>query len=157
MGHTFSNLIVHIVFSGKERKNMLYKDMRTSLFSYMCGIAKNIDCHIVRIGSIEDHVHILIKIPPNLSISDAVMKLKANSSKWIHETYPDMFDFSWQTGFSCFSVSESVKEDIIRYIDSQQEHHRRFSFVDEVKMFHDKNNIDTQGRLEHVLKHIKNK
>lgn len=106
------------------------------------GHTLNIECHIIRVGGIEDHVHILIKVLPDLSISEMVMKLKANSSRWIHENYPDMFDFSWQTGFSCFSVSESVKEDAVKYIDSQEEHHKRFPLGHELKMFYDKNKLD---------------
>ncbi len=120
---------------------MLYKEMRTPLFSYINGIAKNIGCGIIKTGVVEDHVHILIKIQPDLSVSEIVMKIKANSSKWIHETYPNLSDFAWQAGFSCFSVSESVKEDVIKYIDSQEKHHRRFPFEHELKIFHDKNNV----------------
>lgn len=142
MGHTYSNLLIHIVLSVKDRINLLYKDMRTDLFSYICGIAKNIGCHVVKIGGVEDHLHLFIKIPPDLSISDAVMKIKANSSKWIHETYPNLHDFAWQGGFSCFSVSESAKESVCNYIDSQEEHHKRYPLGHELKIFHEKNKIN---------------
>ncbi|HBM17578.1 MAG TPA: IS200/IS605 family transposase [Lentisphaeria bacterium] len=141
MGHTYSNLLVHIVFSTKERINFLYKGMRPELFSYICGIAKNIDCYISKIGGVEDHIHILVKIPPNISASDVVMKLKANSSKWIHEKYPTLHDFAWQPGFSCFSVSESAKANVQRYIELQEEHHKRIPLGHELKMFYEKNKI----------------
>jgi len=141
MGHTFSNLLIHIIFSVKDRKNMLYKEMRNDLFPYIHGIAKNIGCNIIRAGGVEDHVHILIKTQPDISVSEVVMKVKANSSKWMHETYPNLSDFAWQVGFSCFSVSESVKDDVIKYIDCQEEHHKRFPLGEELKMFFEKNKV----------------
>ena len=149
MGHTFSNLLNHIVFSTKGRKNLLYKDIRDSLFSYICGIAKAENCQIIKIGGIEDHIHILIKLKPSLAPSDFVRKIKANSSKWIHEQYPNLKDFSWQSGFSCFSVSESAKESVISYIDKQEEHHKRIPFKDELKIFLKKHGIKFDS--EHFL------
>ena len=141
MGHTFSNLLTHLVFSTKGRTNLLYKDIRDPLYSYICGIAKVENSQIIKIGGIEDHVHILAKIKPSLAPSDFTRKIKANSSKWIHGNYQNLKDFSWQAGFSCFSVSESGKNDVIRYIDKQEEHHRRMPFRDELKLFLEKHGI----------------
>jgi putative transposase len=149
MGHTFSNLLNHIVFSTKGRKNLLYKDIRDPLYSYICGIAKADDCQIIKIGGIEDHIHILTKLKPSMAPSDFARKIKANSSKWIHEQYLNLKDFSWQSGFSCFSVSESGKTDVIEYIDRQEAHHRRIPFRDELKMFLKKHGIEYDP--EHFL------
>lgn len=149
MGHTFSNLLSHIVFSTKGRRNLLYKDMRDTLYSYICGIAKTENCQIVKIGGTEDHIHILVNLKPSLAHSDFVRKTKANSSKWIHERYPNLKDFSWQSGFSCFSVSESANESVIKYIKIQEEHHKRTSFKDELKIFFEKHRIEFDA--EHFL------
>jgi putative transposase len=149
MGHAFSNLLNHIVFSTKGRKNLLYKDIRDSLYAYICGIAKAESCQIIKIGGIENHIHILVKLKPSLATSDFTRKIKANSSKWIHEQYPNLKVFSWQSGFSCFSVSESVKNSLISYIGTQEEHHKRIPFQDELKIFLEKHRIDFDK--EHFL------
>ena len=149
MGHTFSHILCHVIFSTKGRINYLYKDLRPNLYSYLCGIAQHEGCQIVNIGGVDDHVHILIRIKPALSISDVVRKLKTNSSKWIHENQTNLKDFSWQSGFSCFSVSESGKSAVIAYIDEQEDHHLKVSFGDELKRFLDKHQIEFE--IEHYL------
>lgn len=123
--------------------------MRNILYSYICGIAKAEDCQILKIGGIEDHVHILARLKPSTSSSDFARKIKSNSSKWIHENNQNLKDFSWQAGFSCFSVSESIKNDVIRYIEQQEEHHKRIPFKDELKMFLEKHGIEFDE--EHFL------
>jgi hypothetical protein len=79
---------------------------------------------------------------PSISVSDFVRKIKANSAKWIHENYSNLYDFAWQSGYSCFSASESIKRNIVLYIEKQNEHHKKLSFGDELKMFLKKHNID---------------
>ena len=141
MGHTFSNILNHIIFSTKARKNLLHKDLRPPLYSYICGIGKGEGCQVIKVGGIEDHVHVLVKLKPSLAPSDFARKIKASSSKWIHENHKNLKDFSWQSGFSCFSVSESSKNDVVKYINKQEEHHRRIPFRDELKMFLEKHEI----------------
>ena len=149
MGHTFSNILNHIIFSTKDRLNLLSSETRKSVYAYLCGIAKAENCQIIKIGGIEDHIHILVILKPSISPSDFARKIKTNSSRWIHENYPKLKDFAWQPGFSCFSVSESAKDSVIKYIDNQEKHHKRISFKDELKMFLQKNNINFD--LEHYL------
>ena len=123
--------------------------MRDSLYAYICGIAKAEGCHVIKVEGIEDHIHILVKVKPSLAPSDFARIIKANSSKWIHEQYPNLKDFSWQSGFSCFSVSESVKNSLVSYIDKQEEHHKRIPFKQELKIFLEKHGIDFDQ--EHFL------
>jgi len=149
MGHTFSNILNHIIFSTKDRQNMLSPEIRKSVYAYLCGIAKTEKCQIIKIGGIEDHIHILVLLKPSLSPSDFARKIKTNSSRWIHENYPKLKDFAWQPGFSCFSVSESAKNSVMKYIENQEEHHKRISFKDELKIFHEKNSINFD--VEHYL------
>ena len=141
MGHTFSHILSHVVFSTKGRKNFLYKGIREPLYSYICGIARSEGCPAIKVGGIEDHIHILLKLKPSVSISDIAGKIKANSCKWIHENHADLHDFSWQSGFSCFSVSESSKDDVVRYIESQENHHGRIPFKIELESFLKKHGI----------------
>jgi REP element-mobilizing transposase RayT len=86
MGHTFSKVLLHIVFSTKGRVNSLYKDMRGKLLAYLTGIARKDGVTLIKANAVDDHVHMLIEIKPAQSPSEVVRKLKANSSKWIHET-----------------------------------------------------------------------
>jgi REP-associated tyrosine transposase len=149
MGHTFSNILNHIIFSTKNRENMLSANIKDSVHAYLCGIAKAENCQIIKINGIENHIHILVSLKPSLAPSDFARKIKTNSSKWIHENYPKLRDFAWQPGFSCFSVSESTKDSVIKYIDNQEEHHKRISFQDELKIFLEKNSINFD--LDHYL------
>ena len=142
MGHTFSHILCHIIFSTKGRLNYLYEELRPRLFKYMYGIAKDEGCRMLKVGGVDDHVHILIKLKPSISVSDLVRKIKTNSSKWIHENRTSMNDFAWQSGFSCFSVSESIKNAVIEYIDGQEQHHLKVSFSDELKKFLEKHQVD---------------
>jgi REP element-mobilizing transposase RayT len=88
--------------------------------------------HPVLINGPEDHVHIVAEIPPTLAIADSLRDLKANCTNWIHDTLPDMKTFSWQEGYSAFSVSPSVLPNLLRYVRNQQEHHKKTTFTDEM-------------------------
>jgi REP element-mobilizing transposase RayT len=79
----------------------------------------------------EDHVHLLVTLPPTLAIADLVRALKANSSRWAHEKWPDYAGFGWQQGYAAFSVSRSAIKDVTEYITNQEEHHRKMSFQEE--------------------------
>jgi putative transposase len=142
MSHTYSNILCHIVFSPKGHKNMLFKEMREDLYSYISGISKKEGCYIIKTGGIEDHIHIFVKLKTSISPSEFVRTIKANSSRWIHQKFSNLKDFAWQPGFSCFSVSESAKEDVINYIINQEKHHNRIPFSTELKMFLEKHNVE---------------
>ena len=94
----------------------------------------------VEIGGVEDHVHILFTLPTTLSISKAVQLLKGNSSKWIHETFPEQRMFEWQEGYGAFSISVSGVETTVDYIRRQEEHHRKRNFKEELVEFLKKHN-----------------
>ena len=107
MAHTYSQLITHIIFSTQNRIPYLKPDLRDRLFRYMAGIARGIDARDVLVNGVADHVHVLMTIPPALAVAKAVNKIKANSSKWIHEQRLLPPAFAWQTGYAAFSVSSS--------------------------------------------------
>jgi putative transposase len=141
MGHTFSRVLLHVVFSTKDRVNSLYKNMRAKLLAYLNGVARNEGITIIKANAVDDHVHMLIEIKPAQSPSEVVRKLKANSSKWIHETYPNLKGFAWQSGYSVFSVSLSALPGVVKYIENQEEHHKRLPFAEELKCFFERHQI----------------
>ncbi len=142
MGHTFSKILLHVVFSTKGRRNFLYKDMRERLLAYLCGIARRMNAPVVKAHAVDDHVHILIQVEPTHSASDVVGKLKANSSRWVHKTFPRLADFGWQNGFAVFSVSESARDDVVCYLESQEVHHHRMPFEKELRALLEKHGIE---------------
>jgi REP element-mobilizing transposase RayT len=128
MSHTYSQNYLHVVFSTKERKRLISPSMQPKLWAYMAGIARNHDFLVLANGGIEDHVHLLIQLPPVLSLAKAVSLLKSNSSSWMSE---HGMSFAWQEGYGAFSVSASNMATVKRYIANQEKHHRRRTFEDE--------------------------
>ncbi len=93
------------------------------------------------IGGVEDHVHMLLSIPSTMSIAKCVQLLKGNSSKWLHETFRDLPAFEWQEGYGAFSIGMTRVHDTTRYIKRQAEHHKRFTFQDELAVFLQKHGV----------------
>ncbi len=131
MPHTFASLLVHVVFSTKDRAPELSPELSARLFPYMGGIAKELKAAPMIINGPADHVHALLSIPPAVSVADLLRVLKTNSSRWVHERFPQRRRFAWQAGYGAFTVSVSRAEDVRAYITSQHEHHRRVSFQEE--------------------------
>ena len=100
----------------------------------------------VQIGGIDDHVHLVIGIPASLAVSKAVQVIKGASSKWIHETFPELVRFQWQDGYGAFTVSKSQLNEVVHYVARQREHHKALTFQDEYKAFLQKHAIDYDER-----------
>ena len=107
MGHTYTQLLTHVVFSTKDRIPYLTESTKDAVFAYMAGIAREIGASDVTLDGVADHVHIFLRLPAGLAISEAVKKIKANSSKWIHKQRLLPRSFGWQIGYAAFSVSPS--------------------------------------------------
>ena len=146
MGHTFSRILLHVIFSTKGRRNSLYREMRGDLLAYVRGIVRNEGAQTLAANAVEDHVHLLLAVKPVQAASDLVRKIKTNTSRWIHATYPDLRDFAWQSGFGVFSVSESAVRDVAAYIRDQERHHRRMPFAEELRLFLEKHGIEYDPR-----------
>ncbi len=131
MAHTYTRIIHHVVFSTKGRRPLIHSALRERLHAYLAGIIKNSGGHALRVGGTDNHVHLLIELGPPGSVSDMVRSVKANSSKWIHETFSDASAFQWQSGYAAFSVSPSGVGEVSSHIENQEEHHRRRSFDEE--------------------------
>src|SRR5882672_9514242 len=136
----------HCVFSTKERRPLIPPDLRERLWPFLGGIARQNKMKALEIGGMPDHVHILLSLPSTLSIAKALQLIKGGSSKWIHETFPEHRLFGWQEKYGAFSVSVSLLDTIIRYINGQEEHHRRMTFQEEFLALLKKNRIEFDER-----------
>src|SRR5438874_1092291 len=136
--HSFVSCLMHCVFSVNERRRLINPELQQHLYPYLGGIARENKMKALSIGGVDDHVHALLSIPSTLSIAKAVQLIKGNSSKWVHETFPNQRLFEWQEDYGAFSIAVSGVEDTIRYIQSQREHHRVHSFKEELIAFLDK-------------------
>jgi REP element-mobilizing transposase RayT len=132
MAHTYSKLLLHAVFSTKERRPFIQEAWHDRLYKYIFGIAEELDAHLIRAGGVADHVHLVLQVRPAHAPADLIRVIKANSSKWVHETFPDQQHFAWQSGYSVFTVSSSQLETVVAYADNQAEHHRQRTFKEEL-------------------------
>jgi putative transposase len=131
MAHTYTSQLTHVVFSTSERRPLLSDEIRPDTHAYLGGILNQLRAVPIAIGGTSDHVHLLTRLPAELALSDCLRVMKTNSSRWIKERWPERSLFSWQSGYGAFTVSESSRGAVIRYIGNQQEHHQRISFEDE--------------------------
>ena len=115
MANTFTALHYHIVFSTKNRYPWITTDVEQRMWEYIGGIARENEMKALQIGGIDDHAHILLCTKPKIAVSKAVQLLKGGSSKWIHETFPNLQNFCWQDGYGAFSVSQSALPSVITY------------------------------------------
>src|SRR5687768_14345343 len=123
MPQSLAQVYLHIVFSTKERRPFLRDaSVRDEVHNYLGGTCNNLDCPVLRVGGVADHVHILCRLGRSISIADLVRELKRESSKWLKTRAPELADFHWQNGYGAFSVSPSHVEAVRRYIETQEDH-----------------------------------
>ncbi len=128
MAHKYPNILVHCVFSTKERRDLIPEEILPRLWKYFAGIGRNHGIAVLAAGGISNHSHLLIVLPSDMPVAKAVQVLKANSSRWLHE---HGLDFAWQEGYGAFSVSGSNGDAVRDYIERQAEHHRERSYESE--------------------------
>ena len=146
MANTFTSLHCHVIFSTKNREPWLRADLEERVWSYLGGIARENRMKPVMIGGIENHVHLLLGLPPTLAVSKAAQLIKGGSSAWIKEQFPGLRGFGWPDGYGAFSVSKSQVPDVTEYIRGQREPHRGKSFEEEYRAFLDKHEIPYDER-----------
>lgn len=146
MSHSYSSCLIHYVFSTKERRKTITREMRERLWSYLGGIARENGMKALAVGGTDDHVHMLVSLPATLSVAKAIQLIKGASSKWVHDTFPPLATFAWQEGYGAFSVAVSGVDDTIAYIDTQEEHHRTRTFEDEFITFLKRHGIEYDAR-----------
>ena len=131
MAHTFTTLLTHVVFSTSGRRPFLPDAIRSDVHAYLGGILREMRATPIAIGGTEDHVHMLTRLPADLAVADCLRVVKTNSSRWVKERWPERRLFAWQGGYGAFSVSESNRVAVIRYIQDQVRHHQRVSYQNE--------------------------
>jgi len=138
---SYTWLRYHIVFSTKQRRPWLAPGIMDRLTAYLGGMIKTQGGQAIEINGPEDHLHVLAGLPATTALADGMRDLKTNSSKWIHETFPDLRAFAWQDGYAAFSVSPSVLSKVAAYVRNQQAHHKKVSFDEELKRLLDGHGI----------------
>jgi putative transposase len=135
MPQSLAKLLVHLIYSTKNREPVLRDDVRDELHRYTAGILRELESPAILINSVEDHVHILYSHSKNYSPSKIVEEVKTGTSKWIKTKGIAYAVFHWQNGYGAFSISQSAVADVVDYINSQKEHHRRKTFQEEYREF----------------------
>ena len=146
MPQSLSMVIVHLVFSTKDRLPLISSTVREGLHAYMSTVARNLDCECLRVGGTEDHVHVVVNLGRSVSIAQLVEALKTTSSKWMKGQSPLFKGFGWQRGYGIFSVGPQDRPALFEYVDNQPEHHRTRTFQDEVRAFFNKYGVEYDER-----------
>jgi len=146
MGQSYTNLIYHIAFATKDRQPLIVGERRERLYEYLGGIIRNLGGISLGINGMSDHMHVLAKLRPDRALSDMLRDVKANSSGWMHEVFPEASNFAWQRGYGAFTVSASQVEKVQRYIAEQEIHHAKRDFRDEFVELLVKNRIEFDER-----------
>lgn len=133
--NTYTQIHIQIVFAVKFRNSQIKTEWKEELYKYITGIIQNKKHKLLAINGMPDHIHILIGMRPNQSLSDLVSEIKSNSSKWINEKRFLPYRFEWQDSFGAFSYGKSQIDKVIQYINNQEQHHSKKSFVQEYKDF----------------------
>ncbi len=120
MGHSYTDLLYHIVFSTKERQPWLDTEISTRLYEYLGGAIRSEGGTSLSINGCADHIHLFASLRQDKAVSDVLRAIKANSSGWMHRTFPALRGFAWQSGYGAFTVSQSQVDKVKRYIANQQ-------------------------------------
>ena len=138
MPNTYTQFNMHIVFSVKNRENFLSDKIRPELFKYIHGIINNKKHYSLAVNGYKDHVHIFFEYNPSFSVSDLIRDIKTSSSNWLNSQGILAGKFNWQEGYGGFSYSKSQRDTVIKYIMTQEEHHKGKSFQEEyLKLLND--------------------
>ncbi|MBS1807816.1 MAG: IS200/IS605 family transposase [Acidobacteria bacterium] len=146
MANTYSALFYHLVFSTKNRANLIHPEIEERIWAYVGGIARAHKLTAIQIGGIENHLHGLIMAPPTIAPFEIAKALKVESSKWIHEQFSELANFAWQDGYGAFTVSKTNVPDVMRYIQNQRIHHQTEPFENEYVGFLKRAGVDYDER-----------
>ncbi len=146
MPQSLTGLYCHFIFSTKNRTPEIQSEWQGRLHEYLGGILRAQGSCLLSAGGTPDHIHLLVSLSKQQSVSECLRILKSNSSGWIHETFSNAKNFSWQAGYAAFSVSYSDLNEVKHYIQTQEEHHRKRTFKEELIAFLKANNIDYDER-----------
>jgi putative transposase len=146
MPQSLSNILLHVIFSTRNREPWLHRDVRSRIHAYLASICRDLGAEFVHIGGVADHVHIVSSLPRIVTPAQMIEQIKKTSSKWIKGLDPHYRGFFWQRGYGVFSVSPSQLEVVLKYVDEQREHHRTRTFQDEYRELLRKHGVDFDER-----------
>lgn len=146
MAQTLVSLLVHIIFSTKNRADLIKPEIEAGLFAYIGGIANNNKSKLIAAGGTMNHVHLLVSLGKIISLSEFVGDIKRDSSVWIKKQSAEFKNFHWQDGYGGFSIGESQVEAVKIYLARQKTKHAKMSFETEFRGFLQKYNIEYDER-----------
>lgn len=133
MPQSLDQILLHLVFSTKDRTPWLHSEIRPRVHAYLATVVRGAGCECPRVGGVADHVHLAIFLSRTITVAKLVEEIKTSSSRWIKSEDPTCKDFAWQRGYGVFSVSMSQVASLVHYIDHQESHHHRTSFQEEYR------------------------
>ena len=145
MSSTYLNLHYHLVFSTKEREALIASTWRSKLHAYLAGTVKGLEGRCEIAGGTADHVHLLVELRATHTLADFMRELKRASSAWVHDEM-EVRGSAWQEGYAAFTVSASGCDEVRRYIENQEEHHRERSFREELKIMPQRSGVKFDER-----------
>ena len=146
MPQSLSNVILHIIFSTKDREPWLNANVRPRIHGYLATVCRGLDASFVHIGGVSDHAHVVTTLPRTMSQAELVERIKKTSSKWMKDLDVSYRGFTWQRGYAAFSVSPSKLAAVLKYVDGQQEHHRTQTFQEEYRDFLRRHHVEFDER-----------
>ena len=142
MPQSLSQNIIHIIFSTKNRRPCLTIETRERLYPYMANLIRDKKSECYRVGGVEDHIHLAVRLTSTMALSKFISEVKTGTSAWLKTIDPVLADFAWQDGYGAFSVGRQNLDALIRYIDQQEEHHKKEDFQAEFRKFLQKYGIE---------------
>jgi REP element-mobilizing transposase RayT len=146
MPQSLSNILIHLIWSTKDRHPWLETGIRDKTHAFLHGAVRQMDCEAYRVGGVADHVHLAVRLSRTLTVADVAKEVKTASTKWLKEQGREFNGFHWQQGYGAFSVGMSQRETLLHYIDTKEEHHRTRTFQEEYRDFLRKYEIEYDER-----------
>ena len=146
MANTYTQIHLHIIFAVKYRQALIHPEWKTRLHQYITGIVRNHDHKMLCINTMPDHLHMLIGFRPHQSLADLMSKVKGESSEWINLEHLTKKRFRWQEGYGAFSYSKNLVHTVANYIEKQEQHHRKKTFLEEYTDLLDKFEVEYDER-----------
>jgi REP element-mobilizing transposase RayT len=146
MSNTYTSLHYHIVFSTKGREPWIAPEMEGRIWGHLATVARQYEMTPLKVGGLDDHIHLVVALPPTLAISKAVQLLKGSSSRWIRQSFSDLDIFHWQDGYGAFTVSTSVLPATIAYVERQRAVHEARTFQEEFRALLKRHEVEHDER-----------
>ena len=146
MAQSLCKIYLHIIFHTKTTSPDVLAEHVPRMHQYIAQLANTTGAHTISVGGTQNHVHALVFLSSTETVAHLVEEMKRNSSRWIKSLSPRYEKFSWQAGYAAFSVSQSLVDRTISYIQGQEEHHKTQTFTDEYLKFLQLYNIQYDER-----------